>query len=60
MNICSNIASIEVNLHDLECPGSSLRSQKRILGLVDSTVDPRSPLLGANDVSTETDGRDIM
>lgn len=39
------------NLHVFDCPGSNFKSQKRILGFVDRTVRPLSPLLGTKDVS---------
>jgi hypothetical protein len=39
---------------DLLCPANSRRSQNRILGFVDSTTWPLSPLHGANDVSVGT------
>ena len=41
-----------IYLHVLECPGSSRKSQNNMIGLVDNTVRPLSPLLGTNDVSS--------
>lgn len=38
-------------LQDLLSPGDRRRSQKRICGVVDSTILPRSPRQGVNDVS---------
>lgn len=38
-------------LQDLLSPGDRRRSQKRIFGVVDSTILPRSPRQGTNDVS---------
>ena len=45
--IMVNIAYLQV----FDSPGSSLMSQNSILGFVERTVIPLSPLLGTNDVS---------